>query len=253
MSEQTPLEPLDPELGALFDAERRHAPEPAAAQARVWKAVAAALVVPAAAGAGAAALQPGWLSAAKSFGVAKLTALGAALFIAGGVTGAALQHVLIEPALQEAPALQASPPGVKPERGPEPPLAPIVTPIEPAPEAAPPAPLRTRPVVPPRAQPQEEAAPAAPASLLAREQAIIDAARAALAGGHAGQALAALERHASEFSAGHLVEEREGLRILALVRAGRKDEATESSARFRAAYPRSVLLPAIDAALAASH
>ena len=94
MSEQTPLEPLDPELGALFDAERRYPAEPAAAQTRVWKAVAAALVVPVAAGAGVAALgQQGWLSAVKSFSAAKLAALGSAVFIAGGVTGAAVQHV----------------------------------------------------------------------------------------------------------------------------------------------------------------
>jgi hypothetical protein len=254
MSEQSPLEPLDPELGTLFEAERRHPAEPAAAQARVWKAVAASLVVaPIAAGVGAA-LSPkaSGLAAAKAFGLGKLAAASAALFVVGGVAGAVVQHTVIEPmvapraegvrtpALEApvalpAPALEARDAGAA--------VAPEVVPV---PVERP----RSRSTAHPAPEQEHDVRVAEPSSALAREQAIIDAARAGLARGHGDDALTALDRHEREFPAGSLTEEREGLRVLALVRVGHRVEAAESAASFRARYPRSVLLPAIDTALA---
>lgn len=84
---------------------------------------------------------------------------------------------------------------------------------------------------------------------LARERELIDAARAGVARGHADAALSAVTRHEREFPQGQLREEREGLRILALAAQGRTGEARTFAARFRRSYPRSVLMPQIDAAL----
>jgi hypothetical protein len=265
MSEQSPLEPLDPDLRALFEAERRHPAQSAEAHARVWQTVAASVVVaPVAVGVGAA-LSPkaGGLAALKALGAAKLASAGVALFVAGGVVGAAVQHSFIEPHVRrsdpveqraqavtrEAPAADAPPALDLSAAGPR-----VIAP-DPAP-AAPPTPVeprRSRPAPAAVAEPLDGDGVSERSSQLAREQAIIDAARAGLARGHGDDALAALARHEREFPAGSLVEEREGLRVLALARSGRASEAAEGAARFRAQYPRSMLLPAISAALTAAH
>jgi len=90
--------------------------------------------------------------------------------------------------------------------------------------------------------------PLAP-SQLARERAMIDAVRAAVRASNHQEALRTIERHAREFQNGRLVEEREGLRVVALVRMGRAEEARRRARRFRTRFPRSLLLPLIDAAL----
>jgi hypothetical protein len=84
---------------------------------------------------------------------------------------------------------------------------------------------------------------------LAMERDLIDRARMALARGDGDAALDALERHATDFQGGRLVEEREALMVQALVQTGRIDAARARAARFRARFPNSVLLPAVDAAV----
>jgi hypothetical protein len=84
---------------------------------------------------------------------------------------------------------------------------------------------------------------------LAAESAILDIARAAIARGEADHALAAVDRHASAFPHGMLREEREALGVKALVLAGRGDQARAREARFRARYPESLFLPALESAL----
>jgi hypothetical protein len=243
---ESPLEPLDPELGALFEAERRFPPAEKASEARVWQAVAAAVVVPAVAGAAVLNQGKGWLAAVKAVGAGKLAAAGMAVFVAGSIAGATVQHVFIEPAQDvappRAPVVLPSPP-VKPLE-PKPTVEPLVSP---APASEPVKRLQAARPTPPAAAPVERA------SELAREQAIIDAARAGLTGGHHEAALAALDRHAREFPEGELSEEREGLRVLALARSGRTAEASEGASRFRQRFPRSLLLPAIQAALETGH
>ena len=91
--------------------------------------------------------------------------------------------------------------------------------------------------------------PEGTASRLAAERAIIDVIRTAIARGHTNSALDAIARHARDFPRGRLSEERDGLRVIALARAGRRTEAVAAAERFRRAHPRSVLRPAIDAAL----
>jgi hypothetical protein len=64
-------------------------------------------------------------------------------------------------------------------------------------------------------------------------------------------ALASTREHQRRFSEGQLVEEREALRIRALMGLGRAREAGETATRFRQKFPRSVLLETIVRMMAA--
>jgi hypothetical protein len=85
---------------------------------------------------------------------------------------------------------------------------------------------------------------------LAGERALLDVARAALSRGEAARAIEAAERHAQEFPAGQLTEEREAILIRALVQVGNPDEARARAARFHARFPESIFGRTIDAAIA---
>ena len=61
-------------------------------------------------------------------------------------------------------------------------------------------------------------------------------------------ALALVQEHARRFPKGPLAEEREALRVESLVGAGLADEASRRAAVFAARFPRSVLLPRVEAA-----
>jgi hypothetical protein len=63
-------------------------------------------------------------------------------------------------------------------------------------------------------------------------------------------ALAVTREHQRRFSDGRLVEERDALRIRALMGLGRATEAGETAALFRRKFPRSVLLETIDRMMA---
>jgi len=106
------------------------------------------------------------------------------------------------------------------------------------------------PVAPPAPEPPviEEAREAAP-DTLGEEGTLLDRARRDITRGQLREAGALLDRHAAQFPAGHLVEEREALLIRLLVREGRESEARARATRFRRAHPRSIQLPGIDAAL----
>lgn len=82
---------------------------------------------------------------------------------------------------------------------------------------------------------------------LGAERACLDMARSALARGQAQDALQALARHQAEFSRPRLSEEREALAIQALLRAGRAGKARSRFERYRRAYPRSMMLPTLEA------
>lgn len=71
----------------------------------------------------------------------------------------------------------------------------------------------------------------------------------ALIGGDPGAALALVEDGQRRFAKGHLVEEREGLGVIALARLGRRDEARARAKTFAARYPKSALVARIDAEL----
>ncbi len=103
-----------------------------------------------------------------------------------------------------------------------------------------------RPVLAPVAAPTAlpVAPPAAVVDLdgLREEQAPLDEARRDLDRGDALAALNATRSHAARFPQGALAEARDALRIRALVRLGRTDEARRELAAFRARYPHSLLL-----------
>jgi hypothetical protein len=61
-------------------------------------------------------------------------------------------------------------------------------------------------------------------------------------------ALALIQEHAHRFPKGPLAEEREALRVESLVGGGLADEARRRAAVFAARFPRSVLLPRVEAA-----
>ncbi len=77
---------------------------------------------------------------------------------------------------------------------------------------------------------------------LREEQAPLDEARRDLDRGDALAALNATRAHATRFPRGALAEARDALRIRALVRLGRTDEARRELAAFRATHPHSLLL-----------
>jgi hypothetical protein len=79
---------------------------------------------------------------------------------------------------------------------------------------------------------------------------LLDRARQADARGDYASVLAIAMSHGRRYPSGRLAEEREVLRVKALVGLGRRDEARELGAKFRRNFPRSVLLPKIDDMLA---
>ncbi len=126
----------------------------------------------------------------------------------------------------------------------------------PSPPAPPPSLAPDAPAPPPSvAPPATSAAPAAPTTSsdrkgdLARERALIDAARSGLAHDNPSAALDAVRRHAEAFPRGQLSEERDAIRVLALASSGRREEATRAAATFRARYPQSLFSAQITAAL----
>lgn len=122
-------------------------------------------------------------------------------------------------------------------------------PASPASTAPPPAPLVSTPAAP--APPAMTAATAAVPPLDA-DLTLIQRAVAALGAGEAAEALDALDRHARSYPRSARAQQRETLAIQALEQIGRRAEAAARAARFRAAFPGSAYLPAIEDALSGS-
>lgn len=237
----------DRDLESLLAAERGRPEPPAALKTAVAAKVAAALGtaaigagvgvgVGAAAGTGAAA----GAGAKAGASVALKIALGV---LVGGVIGGTLVAVTLPPRVVvetrevrvEVPAPVTSAP------------APIATEHAPAPMPCSSAPIvATAPRTPP---PAETSSAGGHDVDLARERALVDRARSALARGDAAGALAAADEHRKAFPRGQLAEEREVVAIQALATAGRTDEAANRAGAFRKTYPSSLLLPIVDAAL----
>jgi TolA-binding protein len=112
-----------------------------------------------------------------------------------------------------------------------------------------------QPARPPGARPQTLPPPepppveSAPPDTLGEERTLLDRARMDIGSGELAGAGALLTRHAAQFPAGRLAEEREALIIRLLVRQGRDPEARAHAARFRREHPRSIQLPGIADAL----
>jgi len=84
---------------------------------------------------------------------------------------------------------------------------------------------------------------------LRRERLLLDRARQALGRGDGEAAMAPLRRHARDFPAGALAQERDAMRVNALVLLGETSRAVREGRAFHAQYPRSLFGPVVDAAL----
>jgi len=71
-------------------------------------------------------------------------------------------------------------------------------------------------------------------------------ARAAVAREDYASALRPIAAHAHRFKDGRLAEEREALRVKSLAGLGRSEDARRAATSFRARFPRSVLLSAVN-------
>jgi hypothetical protein len=255
----------------------------AAAGAVTTGAAGGAAVAGAAAGgtaiAGAAASGAAAAGAAAGAGTGVLPAIGGASFLGGllakpfviGVTmaaiGAGAVGVYTVQTTDEPPraatvtsaAPTAGDAQTDPVRAPTTPSQPQAAQDEPAPQStvapSPDAPAPTAsPLTTSAAATAPASSPSAPSkpghdSDLAAERSLLEDARAAIVRGQGATALSTLDRHASQFPRGRLSEEREALRVQALVAAGRRTEARERAERFRDVYPRSLALPALEQAV----
>jgi hypothetical protein len=259
-----PIEPLPPGIASLLEREKNAYPEDIAAKRAVFARVEMALVLGGAtlgtAGAGSSGSAPpgggghsaagtGAASAAatvKGAVTGKIVAIGLASFVAGGAAGgAAVKQTMQSPASRPSAAVAATA-SVAAARVPES--------VPPLPAAAPSAlpatpPAETPSTTSPGNPSASTARPASSVGDLTRERELLDAARAALDRGRPNDAVAAAREHAQKWPRGYLAEEREVVLIQALVAAGNQQEAELRAAQFHRSFPKSILGPAVDAAV----
>jgi hypothetical protein len=228
---------LSPEVRALLDAERDIPEQPSAVRARAIARARAAIQAgiaapPVPTGSSRVALTMRW-AAAIALAFATTAAVGAVTY---GVSGhfARGQLPIAAPAVHPAPAVAVP-------KAPAPPPAAISAPIA-VPIAVPIVPIDESPPSRPRVFPPPRLSPA---DAVRAELLLLRPARAAVAREDFAAALPPIAEHARRFRDGRLAEEREALRVKALVGLGRADEARRAAAAFRAHFPHSVLLPAV--------
>lgn len=239
------LEALDDDLRALV---RSEAEAPALSAERVARArerlelrlQLGAVASPVAAATGAAPDAGAMTSTVKSLGWAKLAGIAAVAFAAGAATSWG--------ALGSTTA--SSPSTLAPAMAPPPPVTAASSP--PGAEAALPPPIPSPPIDQNKTNytnntnlTNDQVA----VDAVAAERTLLDQARRALREGDGSRALELIERHEREFRRGSLVEEREVLRVNALVSLGRIDEARARTNAFRNRFPTSPFLPALESQL----
>lgn len=240
MSDHELLPELPPRLRALVDEERATIDHDPARMSAVLLGVEGVIAAKTAMAASAASTAAGGAASATAKGavtasVAKAAGIASVIFVFGAGVGAATYHVAASPrTVVVAPVAMTA--------------TPVVSITPPLPSAVPSTASEPSAVASHAPTIATSAAKASPSDL-SQEQAIIDAARAGLASGRPEVALEAVARHERMFPRGQLSEERDGMRILALVRAGREDEARKRADQFRRAHPTSALLSRIDDAL----
>ncbi|MGK3988500.1 RNA polymerase sigma factor [Sorangium sp. So ce136] len=173
----------------------------------------------------------------------KLAAAGATLFLAGA--GAATAAISALGAQPPSPPLE-----IRREEIAQRPLAPPIAAPLGAPPAAP-ATAMAAPATTTRASTSTArgAAHVADTRSIGPDISLLGRADAAFGAGRATEALDLLERHARKYPHGPSTEQREALAVRVLLAAGRRTEAAARAERFRAAFPGSLLMPAVDAVL----
>jgi hypothetical protein len=229
------LPPLEKDVRALLDRAGDILPAPVDVQERVLARV-EALVLPTWGGGAdnGAGVHPG--AVATHIGVLRRLLPFAATFALGSAVGAAAMHAAERP---HAKAVVHSVPAASyvdslASSNPTASSSPSSSALSSSPSPGPPA----------RSQPSSDTG-------LALERAGLDVARAAIERGDGATALTATREHERRFPNGLLVQEREAMAIRALVMLGRGNEARARALRFRTGFPGSMLLPAIESAVAA--
>jgi hypothetical protein len=253
-----PIEPLPPHIATLLEREKNAYPENGTAKEGVFSRVEMALALSGVAlgtpGSGTPGAPPsppadpgairagaGGAAAAAAKGVAagKLVAIGLASFVAGGVAGGAAVKRTMQAPANGPPATVATALAATPRVPESLPTLSAGAPSAPSPTTAPPSNPSTS--IAPR--------PSSSAGDLTRERELLDAARAALERGRPNDAVAAAREHAQKWPRGYLAEEREVVLIQALVAAGSQPDAERRAAQFHRSFPKSILGPAVDAAV----
>lgn len=210
---------VSPELRALLDQERVLPPLSASRRARAMARARAALAAPATATAAPFVAAPRLRWAAVAV---------AGLVASGAVAAAALEiHARFAPGPMNRPAAVVSVPKV----------------VASAPASL--APAVALPDLPHAHAPDVAVPGPSPADAAREELHLMRQARAAVARGDFAAALSPIAEHTRLFKNGRFGEEREALRVKALVGLGRSEEARHAAAAFQAHFPRSVLLPAV--------
>jgi hypothetical protein len=104
-------------------------------------------------------------------------------------------------------------------------------------------------IVEPLPRSEHTTRPPKPRESYAAELRLLQRAHAAYGTGNFARALVILSEHNGRFPRGRLAEERDALRVRSLVGAGRTAEARRAVAAFGSRFPRSVLLPRLEATL----
>ena len=255
---------LSPELEAFLAPERRRPDPPAGVQNEVFSRVGATLgwfggpgpgpggSAPPGGGAPAGHVSGGIAGAHAAGAVAKGALLKTvATLVVGGMIGAGVheaydrttdrrgEHARV--AVVAPPAAPATPPATPAPPPPAPEIAPPPEPAAPHPVRAENPPARAEHVAKTEARERDRN--------LAAERGLIEQARTALAREQGAAALAVLDRHARDFPQGELEEERESLRVQALVGLEQFDQARKAGVRFRRRFPRSIFGAVVDEAL----
>jgi len=266
------LEPLDPFVRVLVEAEKARPEPPTSIGDRIINRVAMTLVLdpsgvsktvstdgngprelspdPSAAFPSAAAAGSGG-SASATFVLSR--GWGATLIFLGGLTAGAVGHGVVERVMEQKPPPRVAAPVAlaPPPATPFPPSGPVLEPRserpkEPAPAGIEKSPVRQVARIAPAPVPRTRLEPG---GKLAAERNLIEIARTALGRGRYDEALKSLRRHATQFADGELEEEREGLMVLALIGHGDGAEARASGQRFLQRFPRSLFAQAVETAL----
>jgi len=231
------LPDLSTDARALLEAGRAAEPLPPDVAARVWGKVATGMPL------APVALPP---APATTFTLAKLVAVSLGILGVGAVATVAVVHFRPRP---HSPAILAPQPKQVEELPPVAPPIPAMLP--PVPDASPPT-ARAAPAVSAHAPSKSILAPRfsdAPEGDLAAERSLIARARTLLERGLPLDALATLRLHEQRFKRGALAQQREALRIQALIASGNRPGAEAAAARFEHDYPQSLMGPAVRAAL----
>jgi len=249
-------ERLPPEIEAFLAPERRRPDPPADVRDEVFSRVGATLGWSGDPGPGTGGSEPpGGGPPSGRPGAANLAAHAAtaaakgpiartlATLVIGGLLGAGVHEAYDRATARRAEPVKVA--AVAPPPTPAPPAPPLVEPVP-----GPPAPSAVRTEdAPARPEHVVRGAPRERDRNLAAERSLIEQARTALAREQGAAALAALERHARDFPQGELEEERESLRVQALVGLEQFDQARKTGARFHRRFPRSIFGAVVDEAL----